>query len=466
MSRSLFRLAPLTLLAGLGVGASAAAAPLGSSPPGSENILLLVADDLGVDVLGTYPEAVNAPPTPNIDALAQSGVTFRTAYSNPVCSTTRATLQTGRYSFRTGVGSIVQNNPNLPYYYALQPAETTLAEMLEIGTGGQYSHTAIGKWHLGNDSVGGALAPNLAGYSHFSGILFNVPYQSGTANPYSHWQKVEDGSTFLSSRYTATDKVDEAATWLATVSEPWLLVVNFNLPHAPFHRPPAALHSYSLPKSRPDPGDDARPYYEAMIEAMDTEIGRLLSYVDLGATHVIFLGDNGTPQEVTRAPFDPAHAKSTVYEGGIRVPLIVSGPAVVAPNRVADGLVNTTDVFATVAELAGVDLQALSLPMLDSKSLVPYLHNPGQPSRRRFVYAETFSPNGATDPSHWERAVRNSRYKLIRRRDAGGPVEEELYDLASDPLETTPIDPAQLDALGARHYWAVRTRMRMLGGLK
>ncbi len=460
------RLVPTALVLALSTLCATAATGGGAPPATGQNILILIADDLGVDVLGAYPEASNPPPTPNLDGLAQQGVTFRTAYANPTCSTTRATIQTGRYSFRTRIGTIVQNNPSLPSYHPLQLAETTLAELVDAGTSGLYRHTAIGKWHLGNDLVGGALAPNLAGYGHFSGILYNVPQQPGTPDPYSNWQKVEDGSTSLSTNYAATEKVDEAVAWLATVPEPWLLVVNFNLPHSPFHRPPSALHSYSLPKPRPAPGDDARPYYEAMVEAMDTEIGRLLSHIDLGATHVLFVGDNGTPQEVTRAPYDPAHAKGTVFEGGIRVPLIVRGPAVVAPGRMADGLVNTTDLFATVAELAGVDLAAQNLPKTDTKSLVPYLTTPGRPSLRKFAYSERFSPNGVAHPGQWQRAVRDSRYKLIRRRSPGQPVSQELYDLVADPLETTPLQPAALDHEGKRRFQALRQRLRMLGGLQ
>lgn len=444
------------------------AAPAGASgsPPTGQNVLLIVADDLGVDALGVYPESVNHAPTPNLDHLALQGVTFRHAYSNPTCSTTRATIQTGRYSFRTGIGTIVQNNPNLPSYHALQLSETTLAEALDAGTNGAYDHTAIGKWHLGNDTVGGALAPNVAGYDHFAGILYNVPNQPGYPTPYSHWPLVEDGSTMLSTSYAATKKVDEAISWIGSRTQPWFCYLSFNLPHSPFHRPPGHLHSYSLPKSRPDAGDDELPYYQAMVEAMDTEIGRLLSHVDLSTTTVLFVGDNGTPVEVTRPPFDPAHAKTTVYEGGIRVPLIVRGPGVVDRGRFVDGLVNTTDLFATVAELAGVDLASLNLPKLDSKSLVPYLVDPAQDSLRRFAYAERFSPNGVGSPPEWQRVVRNKRYKLIRRRDASGTITQEFFDLANDPLETQPLPVPPLDESGRRAWVGLRKRMKMLGGLQ
>ncbi len=468
MSRILHQRATrLALLAGLALASTSHAQTDSPSPlAGGQNVLLIVADDLGVDALGVYPESVNHAPTPNLDALAVQGVTFRNAYSNPTCSTTRATIQTGRYSFRTGVGTIVQNNPSLPSYYALQLSETTMAEMIAAGTNDSYANTAIGKWHLGNDTVGGALAPNLAGYDHFAGILYNVPIQSGFPMPYSHWELVEDGSTSLSTTYAATKKVNEAIQWIGSQSEPWFCYLAFNLPHAPFHRPPAHLHSYSLPKSRPSPGDDELPYYQAMVQAMDTEIGRLLANVDFSNTHVIFVGDNGTPQEVTRAPFDPAQAKGTVYEGGIHVPLIVRSPAVVSRGRKVHGLVNTTDLFATVADLVGADLTTQNLPHLDSKSLLPYLQNPTQPSLRKFVYAERFSPNGANMPPEWSRSVRNQRFKLIRRRGPNGGITQEFYDLSVDPLENTMLQVPPPDDNSRRNYWSLRKRMKMLGGLQ
>jgi hypothetical protein len=139
------------------------------------------------------------------------------------------------------------------------------------------------------------------------------------------------------------------------------------------------------------------PYYRAMIEAVDTEIGRLLTGIgpSLDQTSVIFLGDNGTPSNVVLPPLDPEHSKGRLYEGGIRVPMIVSGPRVVTPG-VSAALVNATDLFATVAEIAGVDPQTV-LPAgtaLDSVSFAPYLGDPALPSIRQTNFSEVFLPNG------------------------------------------------------------------------
>ena len=148
----------------------------------------------------------------------------------------------------------------------------------------------------------------------------------------------------------------------------------------------------------------------------------------LAATTVIFVGDNGTSSGVTVPPFIPGHGKSTLYEGGINVPLIVSGPSVVEPGREVRAVANTVDLFATVLQLAGVDLEASLPPELpiDSISLVPYLLDSYQPPQRQFVLAENFYEGG---PYHV--AARGERFKLILRSEG----EAELYDLLRDPFE-------------------------------
>src|SRR5262249_8385783 len=146
-------------------------------------------------------------------------------------------------------------------------------------------------------------------------------------------------------------------------------------------------------------GNDPRPYFKATVEALDTEIGRLLAGIaapERARTTVLFLGDNGTDSCVQQPPF--WNAKGTLYEGGIHVPLIASGYAVPARAECASP-VNACAVFATVAELAGVDLRA-TVPglTLDSVSLVPCFGAPDF-APRRFAYAETFTPNGPGNPA-------------------------------------------------------------------
>ena len=399
----------------------------------AENVLVIVADDLGVDVLQCYGEGSTFPPTPTIDTFCENGILFRNAWSNPVCSTSRATIQTGRYSFRTGVGDFSQQAP-------LSFSEFIIPEALDLNPELGYAHAAIGKWHLSNNENGGPDGPNLSGYSHFSGSLYSL-------FDYSVWPKVENGEAFDTDVYPTTDNVNEAIEWInARGDEPWFLWLAFNAPHSPLHAPPDELHSYDL-------SDDPTTLelFQAMVEAVDTEVARLLGSMApnvLEKTNIIFLGDNGTAGPPTQPPFDPDHGKATLYEGGINVPLIFSGPQVVAPGRESPALVNTTDLFATALELMGVDVQA-SLPPsagLDSRSLVPILHDePFEP--RAFVYAELFRE--AEPSANHGQAIRNEAgYKLIRY--ILGP--EQMYDLNADPFEATDLLLAGLNPDQQAHY--------------
>jgi len=356
--------------------------------PYPSNVLIVVADDLGVDMVGAYGEGGDPPATPTMDTLAAGGVLFQNAWASPLCSTARATIVTGRYGFRTGIGSHVSPSAGS---VALRPEEVTIPEMLELGAPGRWASAAFGKWHLGNGAVGGLLAPNVAGFDNSSGSLSAI-------TRYYDWPKIVDGTRYASTTYATTDTVDSALSWLATAPEPWLCYVAFNAPHTPFHAPPAHLHSVDLSGANPDPDLEPLPYFRAAVEAMDSEMGRLLASIDpavLGRTTVMFLGDNGTPSAVTVPPFVPEHAKQSLYEGGINVPLVVWGAGVSAPGGVSEALVHTTDLFATVAEVAGIDLST-TMPgtAIDGVSLMPYLSEPATPSVRTTVFSELYYPNG------------------------------------------------------------------------
>jgi arylsulfatase A-like enzyme len=150
--------------------------------------------------------------------------------------------------------------------------------------------------------------------------------------------------------------VNDALQWISQRgTNSWFLWLAFNAGHTPFHKPPNELHSSdALPGTAIHINANPRLYYEAMIEAMDTEMGRLLTNmtrtnanVSLTNTMIIFLGDNGTPRQVIQPPYSASRAKGTLYEGGIRVPLIVAGAGVISPNRVSTEVVHCVDLFAT-----------------------------------------------------------------------------------------------------------------------
>jgi len=388
-----------------------------------DNVLIIVADDLGTDYVGAYGEGAAPAPTPNIDALAAQGVLFRNAWANPTCSPTRASFQTGRHGYRTGIGSPESGVP-------LSLDETTIPEALDENDAG-YAHGYFGKWHLASGG-GGPDHPNDQGWSQFTGLL------GGGVGDYYHWSRNVNGVTAISHTYTSTQIVDDALAWLSTESDPWVCVVAFNAPHTPFHEPPAELHTQVLVGGNPN--QNPAPYYRAAVEAMDTEIGRLLTTLgnELASTNVIFFGDNGTPRQVSVAPFTADHAKGSPYEGGVGVPFLVSGPAVTSPGREVDALVHAVDVFATVGDLVGTPLD-VPVVRQDSISFAPYLSDPSQLDLRASVYAESFQG----DPDEDGFAVaRGERYKLIRHYDAIGVVSEEFYDLVATPFETANLLPA------------------------
>lgn len=420
-----------------------------------QNVLILLADDLGVDMVGCYGLGSDLAPTPNIDALAAAGVRFENVWANPMCSPTRATILTGRYSFRTRIGSIVGvAGPSL------STTEHSIPRMLDAVSPFGYAHAAIGKWHLGSLSAPPTHPADL-GFGHFSGSRGNLTQ----LETWFSWTKFVNAQPQHVPRYVTSENVDDALGWIGQAPEPWFCYLAFNAPHEPWHSPPANLHTITLPNV--DPREQPRSFYKAAVQALDAEIGRLLGSMDpdvLARTTVIFLGDNGTPREVTVPPFLPQRAKLTVYEGGLRVPLIVSGAAVVAPGRTTDALVNTTDLFATVLGLAGVGNLGFLPVSHDSVSFLPLLTNSASNTGRELLYAEIFWPNGPGPYTSESRAIRDARYKLIRH--GAYPGMDELYDLLLDPFELQNLLAPAVGGFMASPYGKVYQKLdRRMRGL-
>jgi arylsulfatase A-like enzyme len=335
-------------------------------------------------------------------------VRFTSAYGEPVCSSARAALLTGRRPVHTGIGTTVE-----PGGVGLSYGEVLLPEAL-----GRPS-AAIGKWHL---NLGDPHAPLRHGFDRFDGILDNP-------TDYRDWPHVSDGTVELSTEYLVTAQADAAIDALDALPEPWFLYVAFSGAHGPVHTPPGNLFSVADPSDVPGQGD-------AMIEALDHELGRLLDALDPGTT-VLVTSDNGTSGDLVRPPADPRRAKSSVYAGGTHVPLIVAGPGI-GPG-VSDQLVHATDVFPTVLAIAGIDVVGLAL---DGTSFAPRLYG-ATGGTRTCVVVEQFQPTGRRDT-----ALLDAEWTLVRhkrgpdelyRRDPLAPCEAE--DLAGSD------DPAAEEAL-------------------
>jgi arylsulfatase A-like enzyme len=401
------------------------------------NILVIIADDVGVDMIGAYatePTAYATAPaarasTPEIDGLAKKGVLFRNVWSAPVCAPTRATIQTGRYSYRT---KVYTGNGTLP------ETEVTVAEVLNGGGANRFDYaTAVfGKWGLAEPS--NTNAPVVAGYDFFQG---DPDATLGTAaDAYWSWSKHIACPTCAPivqpiTHHATLENVDDAVDWIAEHrGQPWLLFLSFNAAHSPYHDP------YVMGRACADNAS----CYTMMVEHMDTQIADFTerSNLDLNSTTVFFVGDNGNPLNTVRG-------KGRLYQGGIHVPLIIAGYGVEGADpatiRMSDALVNTTDLFKTMLDLAGVTPGA-SVPH-DSHSLLPILQG-SVDQFRHYAYAE--------DNNFGVKAIQNrAGYKLMVFQET--PVahhEYQLFWLKHDEkelhnlVETVPCEEGDLPCYG------------------
>ncbi|GAB5410435.1 MAG: hypothetical protein BalsKO_28000 [Balneolaceae bacterium] len=368
------------------------------------NILLIIADDMGKDATSGYPEGSVKPITPNLNMIKNTGLIFNNFWANPVCSPTRASIITGKYGLRTGV----KNAGDI-----LSTTEKTLQQYIKEETNSAYSSAIIGKWHL---SAGGAgVNPEDFGIDYYSGLI------RGSVQDYYNWDLTENGSSTSQAEYTSKVFTDLSIDWVSAQSKPWFLWLAYNAPHTPFHTPPVEMHSQG---NLPDYSDelDPIPYYMAAIEAMDYQIGRLLEAIpddELENTIIIFMGDNGSPNQVAQAPYSPRKVKSSLYQGGVNVPMFISGYGVSRTGQ-DHSLITSTDLFSTIAQIAGVNIPKIN----DSKSFIGLLNESSQ--HRDFQYSEIDDGEN----NLW--AISNGEFKLLVNENG----QEEMYDLSSDPYET------------------------------
>jgi arylsulfatase B len=407
--------------------------------PPPENVLLVLLDDIGVDKVGAYGDP-RAPRTPVLDRLAAEGMLFRSAYASPLCSPTRANVMTGRHARRTGVGNLVSFREDLP----LSPDEIGLGELLAYSPWA-WETSAVGKWHLGSMLEGDLLHhPASMGFDWYAGSLENLTVSfSGEGHHYQLWEKDTNGSLSLSQRYATLETTDDALVRARTMAEPWLLYVAYNASHLPFHWPPADLHTYDEEPDYEEASSFLRQH-AAMTEAVDRELGRLLSGLDPEVrqrTTVIVMADNGSEREVILPSHNVQRHKGTAYEGGVHVPLIVAGPRVAEPGSESRALVHAVDLFATVAEIAGVPLEGEGAPLflgpVDGVSLLPLLADPASLGERPYVISEKFRPNGPGPEGSSTRMIRDRGWKLIREvKD--GEVSDELFRMVPDAWDEGP----------------------------
>ncbi|TIW00799.1 MAG: arylsulfatase [Mesorhizobium sp.] len=426
------------------VGLSGALAGLAGVQPASAettppNIVYIITDDQGWKDVGYHGSDIK---TPNIDKLAAEGVRLEQFYAQPMCTPTRAALMTGRYPCRYGMQTAVIPQGGS---YGVALDEYMLPQMLKDAG---YTTAMSGKWHLGQAKT--ALWPRQRGFDSFYGALlgeidhFTHKAANGTADWFRNNKPLKekgfDNILFGAEAVRVIEKHDG--------KKPLFLYLAFTAPHTPFQAPKEYIDRYS------HIADESRRKYAAMVSLLDDEVGKVVAALEKRGmrenTLIVFQSDNGG---VTNAHFAGESAvkgklpadngpyregKGTTYEGGTRVAALLNWPGKIKPH-VVDGMVHVTDMFPTLAAVAGAK-PAKSKP-LDGMDMWPTIAE-GKPSPRTEIVYNIEPMDGA---------VRQGDWKVVWK--AVLPPKVELFDLAKDPSETTNLadqNPDMVKKLQAR----------------
>lgn len=409
---------------------------LPQSPP---NIVMVMADDLGIGDVGAYGQNVIA--TPNIDQLALEGIKFDNFYAgSTVCAPSRASLFTGQHTGHTEI----RGNGEFP----LSPDKKIIPELLkEQG----YNNAIYGKWGLGLEGSSGA--PELRGWDEFLGHLHHVD---------AHFQQpdsldaIRDGHLVrvaLEDSTYANDLFAEAAIDFInrqSQDRPFFLFLSLTIPHAELRVPQRFIKNHvdqtgtslyapeqAWPAGR-HPQEFPKAAYAGLVESVDAYVGNIQSALEeagLGENTIfIFTSDNGTHIEGGRTMEDVAFFASSgpyrgikrdLYEGGIKVPFIVRWPEVIGPGQQSSHQAAFWDLYPTFAEVSGASLEK---EPVDGISIAPLILGEDQP-KHDYLYWEFHEDGG-------KQTLIQGEWKVVRldvNADPNGAVE--LYNLETDPAE-------------------------------
>lgn len=412
----------LTLLAVLCFSADVAALPpsVGTDAP---NVVLILADDIGVETIGAYGSGHD---TPSIDALAAGGVRYANAYATPLCTPSRVRMLTGKYGYR-----------NYVTFAHLDPAEYTFAEMLRDAG---YATLIAGKWQLAGNGVDGHVGsmPSDAGFDEHLAWYFERSRKGAR-----YWQPtfINDGvrHTYCPGDF-GPDLLNERVLEFIgrEPGQPFFVMYSMLLAHTPWVSPPGG----------PDGATD-QERFAAMLGYMDGLVGRLVQRLEelnvLDETLIMFIGDNGTTLGMPSRRHGVTVTGSKGYpdDAGIHVPFIMHWPKELPAGRVSHDLVDIMDVFPTLAEATG-----LSAPAdLDGINLLDYVADdaPEFPRDAIFMHYDSRWQH----PPH--RLIFDARWKLYG--------DGRFIDTHADPLERAPLDPDALVGESARVHERFSARL-------
>jgi arylsulfatase A-like enzyme len=449
-----------------------------AAEPGRPNVILIIADDLGIGEPGCYGGDL---PTPNIDALAADGVRFKAGYvTAPFCAASRAALLTGRYQNRYGFEFNPIGAANADPEIGLQAQETTLADLLRHAG---YSTALIGKWHLGGAAP---YHPQRRGFDEFFGFLheghYYVPPPFDGHVTWLRRKRLPDGgvgrwtspdgrtiwSTHLNSfepdydadnpilrssqpvdeRENLTDAFTREAERFIDRSkaQPFFLCVAYNAVHSPMQARDEDLKKFAHIE------EAHRRLFACLLSHLDQGVGRVVKKLrEHGLeenTLVAFLSDNGGPtRELTSSNVPFRGQKGQLFEGGIRVPMIMKWPAQYPKGRVEERVVSALDILPTATRAAGLG----PLMNVDGVDLTPALSADAAAE----IHAGLYWRVGE------QAAYRAGDWKILCRFHEAGIPQWELFNLKDDPSETKNVaaaHPEHVDRL-ERDWRALNNRM-------
>lgn len=390
------------------------------------NIVFIMADDLGIHQISSYGGEFYE--TPHIDALAKEGLKFTNAYAAAtVCSPTRASIMTGKYPARLHLTDFIPGKPKpghkleVPNWTKHLPeSEVTIAEVLKANG---YATGHFGKWHLNVDKKYELGRSGDPGSQGFDDVLT------------THKPKAGPESKYPNDKHHVKEITERALEFIEKNKDnSFFCYIPHNTIHAPEMEDEALISKYAKKEGAKSKGH-YNPFQAAMLETLDNSVATILNKLkelDLEKnTIVIFYSDNGQYGEKNGKPY--RGSKGDLYEGGIRMPLIIKWPGVVEPMSLSDELVISNDFFATFSDLAKVDPKEYKT---DGLSIVPILENANAKLNRNTLYWHYphYHGNGLGPQG----VIRDGDYKLIEWFDKSIDDEVgafELYDLKNDPGE-------------------------------